>query len=347
MTHKQWICVFLSVVVVIMCIFGGVTYSVDPLLQFHKEHPNITYYEYDEVYSNPGIALHHDYDTILVGTSLIQNTNMAEFRDLLICDPVRLSYSGGTSCNMKTILDIGFSSHNSIDTVYWELNKHQLVMPHDEPVTPLPEYLYGNDRSQVLSYLLNLDIFYRFTSHNILETLRGNVQNAAREGIMFTGDFSKEGALSQYSRSEQTDHPYPRDYYLQVGQENLAKNFLPLIRDNPDTKFVFFLVPLSTLFWDYEITHGTFDATFELYASVLPQLLEHDNVEVHFLIDEWNIVTDLNHYKDYSHYSPEINSYITQRLADKTKLLTRENYISVLKNAKEYLSAYDYESIFS
>lgn len=347
MTHKKWICIFLSIVIFMLSAFGGLTYLLDPLLQFHKESPILTYYEYDEVYSNPGIAKQYDYDTILVGTSLIQNTDVQEFQELLYCDVVRLPYSGGTSCNMKTILDIGFSSHNTISYVYWELNKHQLVMPADEPVTPLPEYLYGKDSTHSLSYLLNLDIFYRFTFQNILKTMQGNIQGASREGITFSGDFSKEGALSQYSRSEKTDTPYPEDYYLQVGQENLDRNILPLVRENPDTTFVFFMVPLSTLFWDYEIMHGTFDATFRLYESILPQLLAYDNVEVHFLVDDWDIVTDLNHYKDYSHYSPEINAYITRVLADRTEILTKENVSSVLENTKQYLSEYDYDSIFS
>ena len=346
MTHKQWLCAFLSLVVLLLSVFGGLTYWVDPLLQFRQENPRITYYEYDEVYSNPGIAMHYDYNALLVGTSLIQNTDVAEFRELMDCDLIRLPYSGGTACNMKAILDIAFSSHNSIEYVYWELNKHQLVMPYDEPVNPLPEYLYSNNYPLSFSYLLNLDIFYRFTMQNIIGTVQGKEQSAPREGLTFTGTYSKEEALSQYDRIDQVEPVFPETYYLQAGQDNLDKNLLPLIRENPDTTFVFIMVPLSTLFWDYEIRHGTFDATFALYEHILPQLLEYDNVEIHFMLNEWDIITNLDNYKDFSHYSPEINSYITQKLAERSALLTKNNYASILADTRYLLSVYDYDSIF-
>jgi len=49
MTHKRWICVFLSLVILALSASAGLTFLLDPLLQFHKESPLITYYEYDPV----------------------------------------------------------------------------------------------------------------------------------------------------------------------------------------------------------------------------------------------------------------------------------------------------------
>ena len=346
MTHKKWICLFLALAILLLGTFGCLTYFLDPLLQFGAKNPLITYYEYDEAYSNPGIAKHWDYNAVLVGTSLAQNTDMTEFARLLHCDPVRLTYSGGTAHNMKRILDVAFSSNNTIDYVYWELNKYELIKPFDKTRNPLPEYLYDTDRLPDLSYLLNLDIFYRFTWPNFSRTIQGEIQPPPRTGLTFSANYSKEGTLASYSRPSKSGE-YPDDYYFHAGQQNLDHNILPLIRENPDTTFVFYIAPVSVLFWDYEIHQGTFDPIMKLYEYALPQLLAYDNVEIHFLMDSWEIITDLDNYKDFSHFSPEINSWITQKLADRSRLLTKENCASVLKNTHLYLTSYDCDSLLA
>lgn len=326
--------------------FAGIMYVTDPLIRYGEENGLFTYYEYNEMYSNPGIARNYKYDAVLVGTSMIQNTDVQECNALLGCDMVRLSYSGGTCYNMKTILDVCFESDNTIKTVYWELDEFQLFSAHDAPRYPLPEYLYREDHWQDLSYLLNLDIFYHYTLNNVLGTLRGQQQLVAREGETFTGDFSKAGTLASYTRPETSVVQTDVAAYLDKVKSNLDNNMIPLLEGNPDTEFVFFMAPFSILYWDNEVRQGTFDATMCGVEYAIARLLAYDNVRIYFYHDQWDTVTDLDNYKDYTHYGKWINSKLTQAIAADEGRLTKENYITVLNAMREYIRAYDFDSIF-
>lgn len=346
MTNKRWLICFLALSLVTMAVFAGIMFVTDPLIRYSRENGIFSYYEYTEMYSNPGIARNYEYDTVLVGTSMIQNTDVQECNELLDCNMVRLPYSGGTCYNMKTILDVCFESGNTIETVYWELDEFQLFSAYDSPRYPLPEYLYREDHWGDLSYLLNLDIFYHYLLNDVLGTLRGEQQMVAREGEIFTGDFSKAGAMGAYARPEMSEEQVPVTSYLDKVDLNLEHNIIPLLGQNPETEFIFYMVPFSILYWDNEIRNGTFDATMYSLEHAIERLLEYDNVRIYFYHDEWDIATNLDNYKDFSHYGKWINSWITQALATDEGRLTQENYHFVLDEMREYVYSYDYDEIF-
>lgn len=332
---------------VTLAAFAGIMRLTDPLIQYDKENGLFTYYKYSDMYSNPGIAKNYTYDAVMVGTSMIQNTDVAECNTLWGCDLVRLPYSGGTCYNMKTILDVCFSSGNSIETVYWELDEFQLFSAHDKPRYPLPSYLYRNDHMEDISYLLNLDIFYHYTLNNVLGTIRGEQQPVAREGETFTGVFSKAGALDSYTRPAQSSEKAPVTTYQDKVRQNLENNILPLITENPETEFVFFMVPFSILYWDNEMRQGTFDATMYGIEYTIEHLLEYDNVRIYFYHDAWDIAENLDNYKDYSHYGKWINTWMTQAIAQDIGQLTKQNCAAVLNNMRDYIHAYDFDCIFT
>lgn len=346
MTSKKWFILFISITFVFLTAFACVMYWLDPLFHYGHNFSPLTYYEFEDLYSNPGIAMHYEYDTVLVGTSMIENTLVAECNEAFDCDMIRLSYSGGTTCNFKSILDVCFNSGNNIKTVYWELNDYQLRTPYNKPRFPIPEYLYSYDHTKDLSYLLNLDIFYKFAISNLRATADGAIQPPAPYGETFGGDFSKEGALRTYDRPNQAAAFLDQDAYLESAKLNLEHNILPLIQANPDTEFVFFFVPFSMLYWDNEIRAGTLDATLASMEYAIETLLTQENVRVYFYADHWDIATNLDNYKDYSHYGIWINSHITQLIAAGEDRMTPENYSSVLADMKQFLYSYDYEPIF-
>ena len=316
MKARKWAISLLAVLLVLLVGFAGVMYYLDPLLQYGKESAPLTFYEYSEMYSNPGIAQQYEYDTVLVGTSMIENTDVDEFDTLIGCNAVRLPYSGGTALNMKTILDVCFSSKNNIKSVYWELDEFQLFSNPDETRYPLPEYLYREDTKKDIRYLLNLDIFYHYALKDIIGTLRGQVQPAERRGETFTGEYSKEAVIKSYTRPKQNDLLQDNTAYLEKVKTNLRQNIEPLIEANPDTEFVFYFAPFSVLYWDREIREGRIEVTLSCLEYAIEELLTYDNVRVFFYHNEKDIITNLDNYKDYSHYGNWINSYITSANID-------------------------------
>ena len=346
MSMKKWLFSLLALLLLTLIVFGGTMYLLDPLLQYGKESGPLTSYEYAEMYSNPGIAQHYTYDAVLVGTSMIENTDIDEFDALMGTDAVRLPYSGGTARNMKTILDVCFLSDNSIKAVYWELDEFQLFSNAGETRYPLPSYLYRNDVKEDLSYLLNLDIFYHYGMKDILGTLRGDVQPAERRGESFQGSFGKDAVLSSYSRAQQRSAEISQNTLIRLARANLDENILPLIESHPDTQFVFYFVPFSILYWDQEMRSGKFDFTMNALEYAVEQLLQYDNVTIFFYHDEEETITNLDNYKDYSHYGKWINSDLTQAMASGKGRLTAENYRQTLDRFRQFIHSYDFDSLF-
>ncbi len=345
MAEKRWANWFLVAFFATVLLFAAVMYVTDPLLQYGTESPLFTYYEYSEIYSNPGIAQHYKYDAVMVGTSMIENTDVQECNELFGCDMVRLPYSGGTTYNMKTILDICFQSDNTIKTVYWELDEYQLFASSTEPKSPLPEYLYRNDHLEDASYLLNLDIFYHYTVNNALGTLKGKVQPAAREADTWDGTFGKESVLASVARPavSQTQQQFA-DAKAQI--DGNLNNITTLVAAHPDTEFVFFMVPFSVIYWDHSLRNGEFDSHMDAVLYAMETLLEYDNVRLYFYQNETDIITNLDNYKDYSHYGKWINSFMTQSMAKGHGRVTKDNYRQIIENMREFVYSYDYESIY-
>lgn len=346
MKKRKWPVSLLTLLFAVLVGFAGSMYILDPLLQYGKESSPLTYYTYSEMYSNPGIARHYDYDTVLVGTSMIENTDVDEFDQMMGSKAVRLPYSGGTALNMKTILDICFSSGNDIRAVYWELDEFQLFSNPDETRYPLPEYLYREDHREDLSYLLNLDIFYHYAVNDIIGTLRGQIQKAERRGETLYGEFSRSAVLKGYSRPEKSDTKRDSDIVMDKAAVNLSQNITPLLEAHPETEFVFYFVPFSILYWDQEVRKGSLDSTLDAVEYAVGQLLRYENVKVFFFHNEKDIITDLDNYKDYSHYGKWINSYLTQAMAAEQNRLTTDTYRNKIEELRQYIHSYDFDDVF-
>lgn len=346
MNDKKWSLLLICALLFTLVIFASAMYILDPVLGYGTECGLTPYYEYSMIYTNPGIARHYRYDTVLVGTSMVQNTDVDICEELLDCDMVRLPYSGGTSYDMKTILNLCFESGNDIKTVYWELDQFQLDASSSEHRYPVPEYLYNHDWTDDISYLLNLDIMYHYGMNNILGSLRGQTSPAERRGITLGGDFSRNATLASYNRPAQSNTFRSFEGDMKTKVEGNLDNVVSLIEAHPDTEFVFFFPPFSILYWDRELRSGTFDATMDATEYAISVLLSYDNVRLYFYQAEEEIISDLDHYKDYSHYGNWINNMITEWIAEDYGRVTPDNYQEIILDMRNMVHNYDYDSIF-
>ena len=344
--YQKWTWILIICVVCTLAGFAFIEYTLDPLIHYGKESGILTSYEYTEMYSNPGIAKHYDYDAVMVGTSMVEHTDIDVCDSLWNCKMVRLPYSGGTTFNMKTILDVCFNNNKQIKTVYWELDEFQLLGSSTEPRYPLPTYLYRDDHKEDVKYLLNLDIFYHYTVLDLFGTSKGENQPVQHRQVPSGAVYSKEAVLKGYSRLAEQKRAIDSVTYLKKVDENLDRNIVPLIEAYFDTKFVFFMPPFSVLYWDRTLRDGTFDANMDAVEYAVERLLEYDNVEIYFYQNEKSIITNLDNYKDFSHYKPGINDLVTQMIADRKGQLNKENYMIIIESMRSYIHRYPYEELF-
>lgn len=348
MTAKKWFIILLSLILISVIAFGGMTYYFDPLLQYRGEDGFLTSREYTELYSNAGIAKHYDYNAAFVGSSMVENATVSELDELFGCKTIKVPFSGATCYNNKVILDVCFHSENKIDYVFWALDENALKADYMTPHHPLPDYLYDEDKFNDLSYLLNMDIFYFYTLQDVFYTIKGKKQIMMRDGSWVKDEsvYCKENALASVEEPMEEQENKDEQYYEENFRKNLDCNILSLVDSHPETTFVFYLPPYSISYWYMEDQDGLLDAEFKKLRTAFKEILSRDNTEIHFFQNEEAIITNLDYYKDYTHYKPEINSWMSREIYSKSHAVNAENYESVLNGFYDYLKNFDYDTFY-
>lgn len=343
---KRWIIAVISIVLTAVIIFGTVTYFIDPLVQYKKDDGRFSYWMSSEIYTNPGIAKNSSYDTVMVGSSMAHNNDVSKWNKKLGCNMIKLTFSGASTYNLSHILDVCFNSKNKIKSVYWIVDETALSSDYKTPRYPLPEYLYDYNRLNDISYLLNLDIAYFYSLKSILYSIKGDTRSLDRGGIWAEdlSVYNKENMLKSFDFPMKENKVKGERYYIKNLTDNLKYNIIPLLKANSETEFNFYFVPYSICYWYKMKCEGTLDAHLYDVKTAIGEILKYDNAKIYFFQNETEIITDLNLYKDFSHYSPKINNYMLDKISKGQNRLFESNYIDVINEFCEYLNSFDYNT---
>lgn len=128
--------------------------------------------------------------------------------------------------------------------------------------------------------------------------------------------------------------------------ENM-KNVTKYIEKYPNTTFKIFFPPYSILDWDSANQTNLIDDKIAVTKQVMQDLLQYENVEMYYFQNIEEIVTNLNNYKDYSHYNEEINYYIFECMCKTgNHRITEQNYLEEIEKMYNLAVNYDYDKIF-
>ena len=157
--------------------------------------------------------------------------------------------------------------------------------------------------------------------------------------------WSRASALAAYNRPEVLPDQEPAEAYLGAARDDLDK-LLARVDAHPDVTFHFYMAPYRILFWDYTIRKGQLEATFAMQQLVLEELTGRENVQVLYLMDDLDRITNLDLYCDHIHYSPEVCRELVEEIVTGTPM-TREEVEPRLAAFRAFVTSYDYESLFA
>lgn len=348
MKTKTWSIAIVAIALCVIMIFGALTYSLDPLLQYGAEGGFLTYRHYSEIYSNPGIAKNYKYNAVFLGSSMVENANVGEIDELFNCKTIKVPYSGGSSYNHKAILDVCYNSENKIEKVFWALDEYSLTTDKDTPRYPLPTYLYDDNKWNDLSYLLNLDIFYFYTIKGLIGTFTNRAEIMMKDGSWVEDEsiYCAKNALSSFSYPMEENENKGELYYANTLNDNLNYNIIPFVKAHPETEFYFYMVPYSISYWYMNKQKGTLDAELYIARTAVSELLKYSNVKVYFFQNNEEIITNLDNYKDFTHFKPSINSYMAQQMYEGNCRLAEDNYNQIFDEFYAYLKDFDYDAYY-
>ena len=353
--HLSYKGALLSVVLLALlaCLFAGaLVVLVDPFFHYHKPLKGFPYQVDNQLSQNPGMAKNMEYDSVILGSSMTVNFNTNWFEEFMGLNTIKLSYSAAFPKDQANIMEIVFENNPDVKKVFLGIDVITYMGDVDQTMYPIPEYLYDDKLINDIYYVLNKDVLLNYILRPIADPEPTDLATVY-ESWWTEEHYSEEWVLHNYTSPEQVAEETDAMQYLEAVKKNLDVNICPFIEEHPDTEFVIFFPPYSILFWNNVLKENHLDATIMEYRYIAEKLNVYDNVEVYFFPDREDIVLDLNHYADYSHYHPKFNRFMTECFVDGTGLVAK-NGSSEGKPIDEYLThmlsmveEFDFEALLS
>lgn len=341
--YKKHILIFLSLLAVFLLGCISLVILTDPFFQYRKPLEGFSYTIDNQLSQNPGMAKNFDYDSVILGSSMTVNFNTDIFMETMGLNTVKLSYNGAYPKDIDNIMAVVQNSHNQVKEIFLGIDIYTYKAKPGITAYGIPQYLYDDSPWNDLPYLLNKDVLLDYILKSILTEQNGTPLNE----IYSTWDYvicSKESVLAAYSAPERFPEPLPEDVYISNIEDNMNTYILPYIESMPETQFTVFFPPYSVLYWYTRSAEGSLKAEIFGEKRIMEMLLSHPNVSVYYFQNLYDFITDLDHYSDYTHYTHEMNDYMTRCFADGTCRMTEENYEEVLNEMLLRMSECDFES---
>ncbi len=347
----RWLWITVALTLLILVGTGVFVAVVDPFFHFHGPLEGLAYTIDNERYQNDGISRHFDYDSVLTGTSMIENIKPSFLNELFGGTFVKIPYGGGMYKEVDEALRRAFGYNPDIKTVIRGIDKDFLLSGKDDwnLTAAQPAYLWDRNPFNDLEYVWNKDIILGYASSAVKDALTGKETMSLDEYMHWAPDmeWGKEAALRNvYYRPAMEDKPFTEEDYQRL-MENLDQNILQTIKAHPDVTFYLFSPPVSIAYWNYEVTgKGELERYLTALRILADELLECENVRYYGFDTQYDIICDLDNFMDDVHYSEEIGDWIMTCMAKGEYLLTKENVDDYFENLRDFYGNYDYASIY-
>lgn len=340
-----WIGITILLTVIGFCLFASITVYIDPLFHFHGPLENYEYPLNDEIYQNDGITRNFEYDSIITGTSVVENFKTSEADDLFDANFVKVPFFGSyykeTNENLRRAYDAG----KNIKYVIRSLDYTYLIADKDSYRDDAPAYLNNYNLFDDVNYVLNKSVLFDQTWNVIKYTEAGNKTTDfdAYANWNDSSTFGEEAVLASYTLGEAAESDKElSEYETAMMYENIVQNITAIADEHPETTFYLFFPPYSICYWDVLNNDGEIDWRIEAEQIAIEEILKHSNIKLYSFCNNFELVCNLDNYTDRVHYGEWVNSWILEWMQDDKYLLTKDNYEIYIETIKDFYNSYNY-----
>lgn len=311
---RRW---FAGVLVAILALLGAVAsfvWWVDPFQQYHlaSRYPPRFYFLHHR-YIDPGLAKNQAYDTVVSGSSIMENTRNDFVGRTCGGSAVNLSMPAMSASEQRLMIETAFAQR-PLRRVILVLDFNEFAGGVDERqdvAGPLPRYLYDRNPFNDLAYVLSWDVLLkswrivtgdtseRFTSDPNAAWFWGDVVRFGRDQVLRGLDVGNLNA--RYRQPSRT---------LEGMRASFEHNLLPLFRSHPETEFDLVWPPYSILVWLDFAQRDQMQVSLDFKRYVFAATRALGNVRVIDLQSERAVTHDLDRYDDIYHFDPSINEWL-------------------------------------
>lgn len=336
MTSKNFIKRLLITVLALVVFVGGVVFVFDPFYHYHGPWLGLKAILNDKEYQCIGTLRHFDYDTLLVGSSVMENNDNAWYDEAYGVKSIKAIRSYGATADLCYLMDEAYKNHD-IKYVFYNIDPSALnadaVTTYES--TGCPMYLYDHNPLNDVQYLFNKDVLLEKIPYQIANSYLGNYNEGLSYNWAKWKTFSSDMALGLYYRPIDVVDMMDEHVYDDVLADNIAL-LTKEVEAHPETQFMFFYPAYSMLWWDGVYRTGQRDAYIYCEKEMTKALLQYDNVRIFCFQNEPDVTTNLENYMDSIHFSPEINRLMLDQMIAGEYEMTLDNYEEILDGVKEF-----------
>lgn len=310
-----------------------------------------------------GIINTFEYDSIILGTSMLENTSALEASQALSGNFINISIAGGDFYERSVILDHALRKR-CIKNVIYSLDTYYLSPRFGHPRFPHKNWGFLYDESDIndiqiyfSKHFFDKALFFKKigkeTDFDRPRAWKDIPAHAARFGglqnWLKTPDHGAtkelidlvEKATSSYV-PQQTHVP---DEAWEATQNYLEKYILTPVANNPDVNFFFVFPPYHTLSY-YQLALHPFNFALHIktVAYITKKLSAFQNAKV-YAFNHLSFTDDIANYKDLRHYSSEVNSLMLQYMKRNIGLLTPGNIDEYIKRATDKVYSFPFATL--
>lgn len=312
----RWAAMFFAILFLLISVCSAATYIVDPFFQFRVRDNT---YLLNARYVCAGLIKNYDYDTLILGSSMIQNNTADVIRDELGGKPLNMGIGGMNTDLMLKLLELA-NDVGRAENYYLCIDLASFT--NTDPTTN-QTYLIKQDFLSKLKYVMSYEAWFRYTPVDI------GLWAAKTAGIGLPQKFTDTMSVDTLEYwaddyvfgKEETIKNYKSKKYSvsEVDTENLDERMLKNVDsfveaiDFSKGNYTFFFPPYSSLFWCNAQDRGYFDEYVQAKEYCIKLLCEKGGRVFDFQTNP--ITMDLENYKDTTHYRPEINNWVIKCMA--------------------------------
>jgi len=369
MQSKKVVRIFFLSSLLMAALFFLLLYLYDPLKLYHqpfnKKYANRFHSNMRE--QAAGVINNWNFDSIVLGTSILENTSANEASRKLGGKFVNISLEGGNYFERNFVLSYALKK-KKIAKVIYSLDHLGIVSRKGDPTFPLEKwtYLYDDNPLNDLQIYLNTKYMKCMLSFSNSEKCLGrdvgldmpnawfrDHRQAARFGglerwfqesnsvqikeafktISGTIQKIKEGVVVDFQNN---------DARVELSKRYLDETILSEVSRYPDTEFILILPPYSRIFFAIEAQYDK--PMFHVFKESIRYLArmskKYPNLKLYGWSD-YNFPDDIANYKDLFHYSEKINSWMLDAISRSEGVLTSDNVEKYLSKISEKAQRYD------
>lgn len=363
---KKFIFISLLYPLPFVVIILGLIYIYDPFQIFHKPYFRGATFFTDMRKQALGIIKHYKFDSYIIGTSMLENTDPKEATNKLNSDGrwINISLSGSGFDERAIVMDYIFKNQNTKHIIY-SLDGYYIVNSHNNSSLDW-DFLYNNSLYDDIKIYMNwkfiscavrfsnqekcvgnIDDIYQITNwHKKYKEIFGGFDNWIKhknnDQINQTLIDIKNGNIKNIDNQDIIG-----DIDILAQQDYLHKYLIRFFRDYPDTKFSIIIPTYSRLFYRMQNIKGAYSDNSKYFYTwekslryFIAQSSSYKNVKV-YGFDDLDYADDIANYKDLPHYNKDLNSFQLDAIKNQTNILTPKNIDKYLKTMEQKIKSYD------